>query len=115
MRTRTHTALIGLLIAAYLATWSAAVLQAIAFPVCGAGPAKIAASGRPTGEKPRVSIVQRRHMPLVKVVTIPALLPSDDRFQSTRPWCYGNVRIHQDALSSPPDHAVARDRAPPSC
>jgi hypothetical protein len=115
MLRRVHIPVISLLVGAYLSTWSAALLQTIAFPAIGSGPAKISTSRAPGAERPQVGVSQRRHTTLVKTLSLVAPPGVDAWYPAKITWVRRtHVRV-PTVLPSTPEYSLHIGRAPPGC
>lgn len=76
MRHALHTAALSLLLLAYVTTSSVLALSFLASMVTGGGTVAVASCDGRKPDLPRTSFVQRRHMPLVKHLTLSPVVPS---------------------------------------
>jgi hypothetical protein len=106
---------ITFLVGAYLSTWSAALIHSLVVPALGSGPASVSTSHQPSKEKPQVSFTQRRHMPLVKSISLVAPPPSTVEYPRVLPWFGGIADLCGTSLSSDPSLSPHSGRAPPAC
>lgn len=76
MRHALRTAAVSLLLLAYVTTSSVLALSFLARLVTGGGTVAIASCDGRKPDLPRTSFVQRRHMPLVKHLSLSPVVPS---------------------------------------
>jgi hypothetical protein len=103
----------ALLAFAYVATTSAGTIGVVCSTFSGRGPTAFARHSGKTKDFPRISPVQRKHLPLVKSVNVPA----DDVWVSEFPTRTDFVTIiarYEQRASLPLSiFASLRDRSPP--
>ena len=100
---------------AYLSTWSAALIHSLVVPALSASPASVSTSQGSSKEKPQVSFVQGRHMPLVKSISLVAPPPKDADFPRVLPWAAGIAPCNLVSLPPNPLVPTHSGRAPPAC
>ena len=107
--------MVSLLVGAYLSTWSAALIHSLAVPALGSGPESVSTSRQPSKEKPQLSFAPRRHMPLVKSISLVAPPPANAEPSHVLGGAAGITSWN--FLSLPPNPLLPNhsNRAPPAC
>ena len=101
------------LVGGYFATWSAVLWQTIIFPSHGSGQASVSAAHAHSKQKADVSLVQRRHKPPGKSISLLGYLAPTARFPHEPPRAFRTQKPSATpALLDPflPSHS---SRAPP--
>lgn len=108
-----HIAACVLLALAYLVTSSALTVSSF-FPLfMGKGTAEVVPYAGKTKDVPRPVFVQRRHMPLVKLLSVPALVACTTAIplpDTQRPVL---IRLDADDIPTLPDRSPFTGRSPP--
>jgi len=115
IRKTVQSMIVVLLVGAYLSTWSAALIHSLVVPALSAGPASVSTSQQSSKERPQVSFAQRRHMPLVKTISLVAPLPSTAEYPRVLLWFGGIADLYGISLPSGPSLSPGSGRAPPAC